>query len=380
MLEQSEAVSGKTANWRFPAEWEAQASVLLAWPHADTDWAPWLKEVEQSYVELARAILARAGLLLLVKNKALEARALRLIDRDEARASGKLRTTRYDYDDTWLRDTGPLTLRKDALRKDASNTDALNTDASKKVAADASATFRWLDFSFTGWGGKYGASKDDKIIQHLAGLPEFSAIEHVPISFALEGGAVESDGAGTLLTTWNCLSKRHPDKSRAQIEKILRQNLSVHRVLWLEHGELAGDDTDAHIDTLARFAGTDCIVYQSCDDIHDPHYAPLGAMAAEIAQLKQADGNFYRSIALPWAPTLTASDGRRLAASYANYLVLNGAILMPGYGVESDIAASMQLSLAFPQHEIVVVPARSLIEQNGSLHCVTMQLPEGTLT
>ena len=346
-------------HWRFPAEWEPQAAVVLAWPHAGTDWAPWLKDVEQSYIELARAILARAGLLLLVKNKALEARALRLIDGDDAQRSGKLRTTRYDYDDTWLRDTGPITL--------------------SQLDANGVEHFRWLDFSFTGWGGKYGASKDDKIVQHLAQLPEFSGIEHLPVAFALEGGAIESDGAGTLLTTWNCLSKRHPDKSRAQIEKILQQQLAVQRVLWLEHGELAGDDTDAHIDTLARFAGSDCIVYQSCDDASDPHFAPLTAMAGEIAQLKQANGELYRSIALPWAPILTASDGRRLAASYANYLVLNGAILMPGYGVETDVAASMQLSRAFPQHEIVVVPARSLIEQNGSLHCVTMQLPEGTL-
>ncbi len=353
-------MSGTTykASWRFPAEWEPQAAVVLAWPHAGTDWAPWLKDVEVSYIELARAILMRSNLVLLVKNKTLEARALRLIDRDDDLISGKLRTTRYDYDDTWLRDTGPISL--------------------SKIVAGTEA-FRWLDFSFTGWGGKYGASKDDKIVAHLAGLPEFSAIEHVPVPFALEGGAIESDGAGTLLTTWNCLSKRHPEKSRAQIEKTLKQHLSVQRVLWLEHGELAGDDTDAHIDTLARFASTDCIVYQSCDDASDPHFAPLSAMAAEIAQLKQADGKPYRSIALPWAPVLTASDGRRLAASYANYLVLNGAILMPGYGVETDIAASMQLSLAFPQHEIVVVPARSLIEQNGSLHCVTMQLPMGTL-
>ena len=351
--------SAEKAPWRFPAEWESQAAVVLAWPHAGTDWAPWLKEVEQSYVELARAILARAGLLLLVKNKALEARALRLIDRDDDRASSRLRTSLYDYDDTWLRDTGPITLSQEL--------------PSGKRA------FRWLDFSFTGWGGKYGASKDDKIVKHLAGLAEFSAIEHLPIPFALEGGAIESDGAGTLLTTWNCLSKRHPNKTRLQIEEVLLQHLAVQRVLWLEHGELAGDDTDAHIDTLARFAGSDCIVYQSCTDTQDPHFAPLNAMAQEIAQLKQANGAGYCSIALPWAPTITASDGRRLAASYANYLVLNGAVLMPGYGVETDIAASMQLSLAFPQHEIVVVPARALIEQNGSLHCVTMQLPEGTI-
>ncbi len=349
----------KKAGWRFPAEWEPQAVVVLAWPHADTDWAPWLKDVEQSYIELARAILARSGLVLLVKNKALEARALRIIDRDADQLSGKLRTTRYDYDDTWLRDTGPITL--------------------SRIDANGVEHFRWLDFSFTGWGGKYGASKDDKIVQHLAGLGEFSGIERVPVPFALEGGAIESDGAGTLLTTWNCLSKRHPDKSRADIENVLTQTLAVQRVLWLEHGELAGDDTDAHIDTLARFAGCDCIVYQGCDDARDPHFAPLNAMAAEIAQLKQVNGQPYRNISLPWAPILTASDGRRLAASYANYLVLNGAILMPGYGVETDIAASMQLSLAFPQHEIVVVSARSLIEQNGSLHCVTMQLPAGTL-
>jgi len=358
-LGKGKAASAKKQSWRFPAEWEPQAAVVLAWPHAGTDWAPWLKEVEQSYIELARAILVRASLVLLVKNKALETRALRLIDRDGDELSGKLRTTRYDYDDTWLRDTGPITL--------------------SQLDANGTEHFRWLDFSFTGWGGKYGASKDDKIVQHLSGLAEFSAVERVPVAFALEGGAIESDGAGTLLTTWNCLSKRHPAKSRAEIEKVLMQSLAVRRVLWLEHGELAGDDTDAHIDTLARFAGTDCIVYQRCDDPSDPHFAPLSAMAAEIAQLKQANGKPYRCIALPWAPILTASDGRRLAASYANYLVLNGAILMPGYGVETDVAASMQLSLAFPQHEIVVVPARSLIEQNGSLHCVTMQLPAGTL-
>jgi agmatine/peptidylarginine deiminase len=344
----------KKSSWRFPAEWEASDAVVLAWPHVGTDWAPWLSAVEQTYIALARAILARAKLVLLVKNKTLEARALRLIDRQDELTNARLQCTRYDYDDTWLRDTGPITL----------------------VSGSG---FRWLDFSFTGWGGKYGASKDDKIVAHLARLAAFKQVEHVPVPFALEGGAIESDGAGTLLSTWNCLSKRHPGKTRLEIEQTLQSTLHVNRVLWLEHGELDGDDTDAHIDTLARFASPECIVYQGCEDATDPHFASLQAMAAEIAGLRRANGQPYQCIALPWAPTLATSSGRRLAASYANYLILNGAILMPGYGVETDIAASMRLSAVFPQHEIVVVPCRALIEQNGSLHCVTMQLPAGTL-
>ncbi len=347
-------MTAKKSKWRFPAEWEASDAVLLAWPHAGTDWAPWLADVEQTYIALARAILARSKLVLLVKNKSLEERALRLIDRQHDLSSSRLLSTRYDYDDTWLRDTGPITLVNGT-------------------------NFRWLDFRFTGWGGKYGASKDDKIVAHLAGLAQFKHIEHVPVPFALEGGAIESDGAGTLLSTWNCLSKRHPGKTRVEVEKILQPALHVKRVLWLEHGELDGDDTDAHIDTLARFASPECIVYQGCDDTNDPHFAPLQAMAKEIAALRQANGKPYNSIALPWAPPLATAAGRRLAASYANYLVLNGAVLMPAYDVETDIAASMCLSAAFPQHEIVVVPCRALIEQNGSLHCVTMQLPAGAL-
>jgi agmatine/peptidylarginine deiminase len=343
--------------FRFPAEWEPSDAVVLAWPHAGTDWAPWLADVEQTYIALARAILLRARLILLVKNKALEARALRLIDRDADYAAARLVTTRFDYDDTWLRDTGPVTL----------------------LPVGEQAGGRWLDFHFTGWGGKYGASKDDKIVAHLSSLKEFSGLERLKVDFALEGGAIETDGYGTLLTTWNCLAKRHPGKTKAQIEGVLKEVLCVTRVLMLEHGELAGDDTDAHIDTLARFAGdlerADCIVYQGCDDPNDAHYAPLQAMAAEIRALTVVNGAPYRLIELPWAPAIFAAGGRRLAASYANYLVLNGAVLMPGYGVETDIAASMALSMAFPSHEIVVVPCRPLIEQNGSLHCVTMQLP-----
>jgi agmatine/peptidylarginine deiminase len=139
-----------------------------------------------------------------------------------------------------------------------------------------------------------------------------------------------------------------------------------------------GDDTDAHIDTLARFAARDAIVFQDCDDPADSHYAGLKAMAAELAALRTTDNRPYRLYPLPWARPII-DEGRRLAASYANFLIINGAVLMPVYGDRADAAAAVMLGNAFPNHAIVPVPCRPLIWQNGSLHCITMQLPAGLL-
>ncbi|MDQ3512022.1 MAG: agmatine deiminase family protein, partial [Pseudomonadota bacterium] len=199
-----------------------------------------------------------------------------------------------------------------------------------------------------------------------------------PIDFALEGGAIETDGEGTLLTTWQCLHERHPDTSRELLSAKLAEWLRQERVLWLEHGYLEGDDTDAHIDTLARFASPDSIVFQACDDPSDSHYAPLQAMAAQLADLRTRDGRPYRLFALPWPRPVIDGD-RRLAASYANFLIINQAVLMPAYGDPADDDAAAVLEKAFPGRKIVAVPSRSLIWQNGSLHCITMQLPQGVL-
>ena len=196
------------------------------------------------------------------------------------------------------------------------------------------------------------------------------------IDFALEGGAIETDGAGSLLTTWRCLHERHPQASREELTAKLSGWLAQDRVLWLNHGGLEGDDTDAHIDTLARFAPDDAIVFQACDDPADTHYAELQAMAGEIAALRTRDGRPYRLFPLPWARPIL-DGGRRLAASYANFLVLNGAVLMPAYGDPADALAADVLARAYPGREVVQVPCRPLIWQNGSLHCITMQLPAG---
>ncbi|PZQ26373.1 MAG: agmatine deiminase [Stenotrophomonas acidaminiphila] len=315
-------------NKAFPAEWEPQSAVLIAWPHAETDWADRLAEVEETYVDLVAAITRFQPVVICVADDDLQTYAearLRSARVDMARA----RFVLAEYDDTWLRDSGPITLRDGDRFK-------------------------------------------------LLGMQLFHNYFVQSIDFALEGGAIETDGAGTLLTTWQCLHERHPDASRDELTEKLARWLKQDRVLWLDHGYLEGDDTDAHIDTLARFAPGDAIVYQACDDAGDVHHAELQAMAADIAALRTADGRPYRPFPLPWAQPVI-DNGRRLAASYANYLIINGAVLMPAYGDAADAAAAAVLAQAYPDREIVQVPCRALIWQNGSLHCITMQLPAGLL-
>ena len=337
-------------NVRFPAEWEPQAAILIAWPNADTDWADRLAEVEDTYIALVAAITRFQHVLICVADDDVETYAdIRL--RSNRVDMARVRFVTVPYDDTWLRDSGPITLRDGA-------------------------DFRLLDFRFTAWGGKFEAGQDDLIVEALDAQGVFQSAARRRIDFALEGGGIETDGNGTLLTTWQCLHERHPDASREELTTRLCDWLRQDRVLWLEHGALEGDDTDAHIDTLARFAPDDAIVFQACDDETDSHYDDLKAMADEIAALRTKDGQPYRLFPLPWAQPIL-DNGRRLAASYANYLIINGAVLMPAYGDAMDEAATAVLAQAYPGREIVQVPCRPLIWQNGSLHCITMQLPEG---
>ena len=343
--------------WRFPAEWESQSAVLIAWPHAGTDWAARLPSVEGTYVALVAAITRFEPCLILVADDRVHSHARQLL----AAAGIDLRRIRFEtlpYDDTWLRDSGPITLRRDGASK-------------------------VLDFHFTAWGGKFEAGLDDRIVGELRKRGVLKADAYERIDFALEGGGIETDGAGTLLSTWRCLHERHPNLGRGEISQRLRNWLGQDRVLWLDHGYLEGDDTDAHIDTLARFASADSIIYQGCDDPADPHWDELRAMAGELAGLHTVDGKHYRLFELPWPRPIhdTNEEGeRRLAASYANFLIVNGAVLMPVYGDPADARAAAVMQQAFPDREIVPIPCRPLIWQNGSLHCLTMQLPQGLLT
>lgn len=346
-----------TPHLRFPAEWEPQSAILIAWPHAGTDWADRLAEVETTYVALVEAITRFQQAVICVADTAVEARARQLLAHSAAQLP-RIRFVQVAYDDTWLRDSGPITL--------------------VSSAPSEARSFTLLDFHFTAWGGKFEAGQDDLLVSELVHRGIFSNASHQRIDFALEGGGIETDGSGTLLTTWRCLHERHPTLDRATLSSRLAQWLHQDRVLWLDHGYLEGDDTDAHIDTLARFAPDNAIVFQACSDPTDAHYTELSAMADDIAALRTAAGHPYRRFPLPWAKPIV-DEGRRLAASYANYLILNDAVLMPAYGDPADSAAAAVLAQAYPGHEIVQIPCRPLIWQNGSLHCITMQLPSGLL-
>lgn len=335
------------SNITLPAEWAPQRAVLLTWPHAGTDWAPWLGEAERCFADIANAIAARQSLLVVCR----EADAVRPLI--HPRLLERVRFEEMESNDTWARDHGPVTVFKHG----------------QPVL---------LDFKFNGWGLKFAADKDNLITRQLFERgcfpPDTSYLNC--LNFVLEGGSIESDGCGTLLTTSECLlsPNRNGAFSRAEIELELRRHLGVERILWLDNGYLAGDDTDSHIDTLARFCDERTIAYVRCTDPEDEHFEALSRMEDELRAFRQADGSPYRLVPLPMAEEVHDEDGQRLPATYANFLIINGAVLLPFYDSPLDAVAMEVLQAVFPSREVVGINCLPLIRQHGSLHCVTMQL------
>ena len=333
----------------LPAEWYPQSAVQLTWPHEGTDWAPLLDEVVPCFVAIAKEVLKREKLL--------------IVCRDEQAVRQQLGDTDYDRilfremetNDTWARDHGGISL----------------FDQGEPLV---------YDFVFNGWGMKFAANLDNLITRNLAARKTFA--DGIPVvnmqPFVLEGGSIESDGKGTLLTTVECLSSvnRNEYLQKEELEAYLKEVFGFERILWLENGYLAGDDTDSHVDTLARFCSEDTIAYVQCMDESDEHFEELRAMEQELQAFRQANGEPYRLIPLPMAD-LVEWNGERLPATYANFLIINGAVLLPYYNSPKDELAKAALQLAFPDREIVGINCLPLIKQHGSLHCVTMQYPEG---
>jgi len=333
----------------LPAEWAPQDAVQLTWPRADGDFARWFDAVERNFFAIAAAIARFEPVLVATAGDA-DALRKRLI---KAGVSGRrLRVYGVPSNDVWARDHGPITVFR--------NRQPVH-----------------LDFTFNGWGGKFDAADDNRITRLLAEQEAWTASVET-IDFVLEGGAIDADGAGTLLTTERCLlaPTRNPGLSKAQVEEKLKQWFGLTRVLWLKRGDLLGDDTDGHVDTIARFCDPGTIAYQACDDRQDAHYEELAAMAAELASLRDAWGKPYRLVPLPLPPAIHDDDGRRLPAGYPNFLIVNGAVLVPTYGVDTDAVALERLRPCFPGRELIGIDCRPLIHQYGSLHCVTMQIPK----
>lgn len=336
----------------LPAEWHKQSLVQLTWPHADTDWAYMLEEVETCFLNLAREISIRQPLLIVT---AAPDEVKRFLLQHKVDADSIFFAT-CPTNDTWARDHAFITL----LKEDG--------------------TPLLLDYCFNGWGMKFAANFDNQINSRLWSTGKLKGEYQDCRDFVLEGGSIESDGKGTLLTTAECLlsPNRNDTKCRAEIEEHLIKTFNLKQVLWLEHGYLAGDDTDSHVDTLARLCPDDTIVYVQCKDTADEHYEDLKAMEEELSAFRTLNGSPYRLLPLPMASPVYDEDGKRIPATYANFLIMNDAVLYPTYNQpENDRKAGAVLAEAFPGREIAGIDCCALIKQHGSLHCVTMQYPEG---
>lgn len=347
----SETNHSKIQKPYLPAEWAPQSGVQLTWPHAATDWAYMLDEVQECFVCIAREIAAREQLLIVPPEP--EAVSKQIADRVNM---NNVRLVQCPTNDTWARDHGAITL--------------LGTDGPAL-----------LDFKFNGWGLKFASDKDNLITRRLTEAGALCGKYVNRLGFVLEGGSIESDGCGTLLTTSECLlsPNRNGQMSQTEIEEYLRNTFHVQQVLWLDHGYLAGDDTDSHIDTLARLCPNDTIAYVRCTDSQDEHYEALRLMEEQLKTFRTLQGEPYRLLPLPMADAVV-DDGERLPATYANFLIMNDAVLYPTYNQPAnDRRAAEVLQEAFPGYEIVGIDCQALIRQHGSLHCVTMQYPEGVI-
>ena len=337
----------------FPPEWNKQSGVQITWPHESTDWKDILDEVIPCFVAIAKEIAKRERLLIVCHDIETVSKQLgQDINRENIQFSA------MPTNDTWARDHAPISVFVD----------------------DEPFIF---DFAFNGWGMKFAANYDNQISRELARRKVFkdNVIYKDFLNFVLEGGSVESDGNGTILTTEECLlsANRNEHFSKEEIEHFLKEILGTKRILWLKHGYLAGDDTDSHVDTLARFCSEDTIAYVQCTNKRDEHYNDLKLMEEELKAFRTAYGQPYLLIPIPMADYVKEKDGQRLPATYANFLIINDAVLLPIYNSSKDKEAQMQLQKAFPDREIVCIDCSSLIRQHGSLHCVTMQYPDGFL-
>lgn len=336
---------------RLPAEWEPQGFIQLTWPHEDTDWYD-LPYVLDCYVAVARAIVKYEPLLVVCRSRQ---ECLQDMSARGFVPGDNVRLVECPLNDTWARDHGAVSVM----------------DGKEKYI---------LDFVFNGWGMKFGADLDNQITRTIYKKGVFASGIHYRDMrpFVLEGGSIDTDGEGTLLTTSECLCSvnRNEYLDRRGIEDKLKESFGLKRILWLDHGGIVGDDTDSHVDILARFCSKDTIAYTCCEDSADANYKPLKAMEKQLQGFRTLEGKPYRLVPLP-LPDALYLENYRLPASYANFLILNGAVLIPGAGSKKDEIARERLQAVFPDRQVEVIDCRALLSGHGGLHCITMNYPAG---
>ncbi len=350
-------------NYMFPAEWYPQSGVQLTWPHADTDWKECLHAITATFVEMAKTIVRYEKLLVVAQHvDDVEALLRREIS---AELFKNIVFCRAENNDTWARDHAFITL----------------------VPADHASVYQaqscLLDFCFNGWGGKFAAHLDNAINRkvYYQGVLKGGYEDHT--DFVLEGGAVETDGKGTVFTTSSCLLKapnRNQPLDKKRIEAKLKAMLRVQRIVWIDHGRLIGDDTDGHIDTIVRTSPGDTLLYVGCDNPKDEQYTDFQALEEQLRTFRTIEGKPYRLLRLPMPDAIYDDDKQRLPATYANFVILNGGLIYPTYRQpDNDRRAAEVLQQAFPDRQLVPVDACTVIKQHGSLHCLTMQYPQNVI-
>lgn len=339
----------------LPAEWHEQKAVMLTWAHKDTDWKPYLDDINKTLLSLTEVIAKEEKVLIVAQNKEY---VWTLIKKHIAPEWwNNISVFQCETNDTWARDHAFITL--------------------KATTEEGEIEPIYLDFQFNGWGKKFASAHDNAINAHLKEAKVLTGSWQDLNHFVLEGGSIESDGEGTIFTTSMCLlaPNRNQPLSKEDIEVKLLEMLHAKRVVWLDYGSLVGDDTDGHIDTTVRVAPNNTLVFVGCEDENDEQYADFLSLKKQLQTLKTLSGEAYRLIELPM-PTAIYCDDERLPATYANFLIINNVVILPTYNQpENDKKATEQLQKAFPEHRIVGVDARTVIKQHGSLHCLTMQIP-----
>ncbi len=320
----------------------------MSFPHEETDWydplmPKSLNEALSPFIRIAQAIAYKAPVYIVCKDKTKIASMFC--------STRNMTFIELPTNDTWIRDYGYISIREGGEKK-------------------------LLDFTFNGWGGKFDARLDNRVNRLLYEKGYLGTTPLETIDFVLEGGSIESDGDGTILTTSRCLCNpnRNSGLTKSQIEEKLSAYLGTKRVLWLDHGYLAGDDTDSHIDTLARFVNRDTIVYVQCRDRTDEHFEALRDMEEQLNTFRTEEGTPYQLIPLPMCEAKYGKNGQRLPATYANFLITNDALVYPTYNDRNDENVSSIFKAIYPEKEMIPVNCLKLIEEGGSLHCSTMQI------
>ncbi len=339
----------------LPAEWAPQDALLLIWPHADSDWAARREVAEAAFGALALAVCRFEPLVIACHDQVTRRRAIEHMQ-DLGCPRAAFTTALAPSDDTWARDIAPITVFDDEHPL-------------------------CIDFAFDGWGGKYRSERDAAFAGNLLDNPGFATLGREHGDFVLEGGAIETDGAGTLLVNRRTVLDpvRNRELDREDAEARFRRHFGIERMLWLDVEPVPGDDTDGHIDTLARFTDIDTIVHATPHSADDPAAATLATLHEQLTELRTADGRPCELVPLPNPAPFTDERGFPCPATYANFVIVNDAVLVPAYADANDGVAVERLQERFPGRTIVPVPSRTFVTQAGGPHCLTMHFPQGTL-